>query len=257
MQTLRNITLAISLLACEHAKSDGSDGLPPSSSSSSSTTGGEMITSTDTGDFICVGRSEVMSCTQPMGTFASWTVSAAPLMGGSIEEICTVTNVVDDGQTEALSLDCPAFDREIQLQSLNPHTPSLLNVGAEITLQYTSVSSPGPAWGYFALRENGTGTLLVAGVQAPIEEVALEPVLVTLRSSMCGYIYESCRVEQRGAVEVTLGESTVTVFDGNFADLKEFRILLDTATRDECYSINPDCNPSHPLWGVQTLIIRQ
>jgi hypothetical protein len=266
MRSVPLVALPALLLACGPEKTSGATGegggsttSSGSTSSGSSSSEGELTSSGLGGQLPCLDNlsSEVMACIEPQGTAAYWTLS--PLdAAGTIDEACSIAAVVDSGDTQTLSLDCPAFDRELELTSSSPHLPVAVRVGTEVTLQYTEAGGPGHGRGYFSLRDGATDALLVAGINAASEVVDLDPLHIVLRSSACSRGVGSCKVGQRGAVEVTLADTDAValVFDGNFAELGGFRILVGRATREDCYSTNPECNPSYPTWGIEALFTR-
>lgn len=254
-------TLLLPVVACGLKYPEGAtDGAVASTGevlTSASATAGAVTSSGDPAELVCEEPSaEVMDCVPRAGTTASWTLDLNIPAGQTVEFSCTVTSVVDNGLMEALSLDCPGVDLGFQLHTANPHTPTQLEAGASISLQLTAVSSPGPLLGYFALRDSATGTLLVAGVDAPITEVSIDPFAILLRRSACDLAHRLCRATQRHAVEVMSGDSTAFVFDGNFIDIAGMRILIDDASPDVCYSTDPDCIPEYPLWSFRALFVR-
>jgi hypothetical protein len=227
-----------------------------STSTSADTTDAEP-TSPSTGERICVGPGpdDIPTCDDWAGTRASW--SLEPMVGPaqSLESHCTVTDILDDGQIETLTLHCPGLTRTLALETWTPHTPTSLQVGAEVLLQETGVPSPGLTWGTFVLRDPLTDQLLAGGIHAPLESVSLPPFAVALRRSGCDNPHGHCSVIQQGALEITADTDTVVLFDGNTAVLDDTRILVGTATREECYGTYPDCNPSYPLWAIEALFI--
>ncbi len=247
--------LSVVLAACGPTLDGTTDAT--STDSPSTTAGATEAPTTSTGELYCVGPGpdDIPTCDDWAGTRASWSLEPMVDSAPSFESPCTVTDILDDGHVETLTLDCSGFTRTLALETWTPHTPTSLQIGADIRLQEARVPSPGPAWGTFALRDPDTDQLLAGGIHAPLESVSLPPFAVTLRRSGCSGPRGNCSVIHRGALEIATDTDTVVLFDGNTAVLDDTRILIGTATREECYGTDPNCLPSYPLWTIEALFI--
>ena len=240
------------LLACGPEKQGGS-------SDGSSSGGNGSTTEVSTAETVCsfVPNADDIQCVSARQMQAVLYIPSYSSFSGPIDELCSVAAVTDDGELQTLSLDCPVFSRDIFLTTSAPHVAVEVANGSTVRLQADSIPNGEIDSYYFMLRDE-TDALLVAGIDGPTESLSIAPLQVELRRTTCETYGDPRTILQRGALEVTLGETSVIVFGGNDATIgssPSYRLLVDEALREDCWS--EQCTPPNYLsWLVHALFIR-
>jgi hypothetical protein len=251
-------------LACVPAKTDSTDSATDAddttdSTSLSPTTGGS------TGDACTPGPIAGEHTCKPAGLAnAQWAFTGLEAFTDTFDETCTLIAVEDDGFiSQMLALDCPSRQLELGLGTSTPHVPLAVTPGVSLQVQFKSIPNGEVEYsGHFTLSDD-QGTLLAAGVNGPATPLTFGPLNYDVRTTTCEGFGDPCSVTQRAALEVTMGDDSIVLFDGYSGVLGSapaYTILVGYASREDCHAdalSRPDCFPgNYAAWSVEALFIR-
>lgn len=251
----RLLSLVCLAFACGPAKSDSatdaatSDGPTTGTADPGGTTGAAAcVPGPQVGDLECVPRGASLS---------SWDFFVLEgVLQDSYAAQCDVAAVTDDGEEQTIALTCGADEPTLRLWTVAPHVPLALDVGAAVTIDFVTVPDGEVQRASFTLLDEADA-LLAAGVDLAVLPAALGPLTVDLRSTDCeGDLFNECIVVQRAGVEVTLGDASVVVFDGNVGALPGFEVLVGASTREVCFDEGaPVCGFNYSPTSTEALIL--
>lgn len=232
---------------------------PPETTSSGTT---EQPTTGDgtasTGEPVCAPGTipGPLACKPPGETYAYFQF-AFNTFAETYDAQCDVAAVTDDGTIQTLDLTCPDGQVSLDLGTSAPRALVAVDMGAKVRLHY-EWAEDGERFAEIFILLDDADLPLAAGVNTPYLPAKLDPLTIEILDSDCDGEGGECAVTQRTGVQVTFGDASVTVFDGNFATLPstpKLTLLVSDSTRTVC--IGPDCGFSYSPSVTRALLVRE
>jgi hypothetical protein len=232
-------------------------------------TEGEPTAGTTMGDETTMGEPGVCDdqlprgevCQSPGTATIGWQVriDGRELLEADVSGACTVSDVLDDGTTTTVALDCTSFLAEIDLVTMNPHTMPSLYVDDPVDLRASSyLEDEAVVARYLTLRRGGLALAAFDASQfSPPSGFDFQPVALQVLPTDCPSQPTECVHKQGAALAVDFDGQTELFFQGQegfVGQLTSYRVIAGRVERIFCFP--EDCGYSYAEWFVQGLVFR-
>lgn len=201
------------------------------------------------------------ACMPPGSASVAWElrIDGVPLANSEQSGSCMVLDVVDDGATSTISMDCTRFQAELDLTTTDPHHVPELAPGEMVELHITVfLESKDLEARYLTLRQ---ADLVLAAFEASVFDLPasfdVSPVALQVVATDCEARPTECIWEQDAALQVDFDGQTELLFphqDAFVGQLTSYRAITGELERIVCYP--DDCGAEFAEWLVQGVVIR-
>lgn len=244
---------------------DTGPGMTGSASTNAASTGttASSADDTSTGEPVAC-EAEVprgVACTPPGSASVEWVVrvDGFPVSGQEVLGMCAVIEVIDDGVTSTVVLDCTRFQAEIEVSTTDPHRVPALFPDQIVELHTTAFVEDEPLEArYLTLRADGLVlATFEASAFAPPASFDFSPVALDVLATDCDSRPTECLYEQDAALRVDYDGSTALVFsyhDVQVGQMVSYHAITGNLERIQCFP--DDCGYNYVEWMVQGVVIR-